>query len=216
MENEIFKRCQVDLKKIRNYGFKKEKENYIFSKNFLNNQFKAVIIVDHQGILSSKVYDNLTSEEYNNINFAVEGKFVNSVREAYKYILNDIKEKCFIQKYFLSEQANRIVQYIIDKYGNKPEFLWDKFPYYGVFKKNNKWYAIIMNIDKSKITNDSGEVEIINLKVLEKEISKLLNQEGFYKAYHMNKKSWITIILDDTVDDKIIFDLIDNSYNLLK
>ena len=33
-------------------------------------------------------------------------------------------------------------------------------------------------------------------------------------GYHMNKKSWITIKLDESVETTTIFDLIDNSYNL--
>ena len=70
-----------------------------------------------------------------------------------------------------------------------------------------------MNLDLSKLDNNSGEVEIINVKLDENKIQKLLKQKGFYKAYHMNKKSWITIILDDTLSDKYIMDLIDESYS---
>ncbi|WP_423775113.1 MmcQ/YjbR family DNA-binding protein [Bartonella apis] len=33
-------------------------------------------------------------------------------------------------------------------------------------------------------------------------------------AYHMNKDSWITIVLDETVSIKEIYDLIDQSYSL--
>ena len=38
---------------------------------------------------------------------------------------------------------------------------------------------------------------------------------GIYDAYHMNKKSWVSIILNDTVSDELIIKLIDNSYSLL-
>ena len=44
-------------------------------------------------------------------------------------------------------------------------------------------------------------------------IKELINIDGFYKAYHMNKKSWISIILDNTLDNEIIYSLIDQSYN---
>ncbi|MBP3799889.1 MAG: MmcQ/YjbR family DNA-binding protein, partial [Bacilli bacterium] len=44
----------------------------------------------------------------------------------------------------------------------------------------------------------------------------LLKKKGYYEAYHMNKKSWITIILDDTVSDNDIKKLIDNSYSIIK
>ena len=45
-----------------------------------------------------------------------------------------------------------------------------------------------------------------------KEIEGLLSQKGFYPAYHMNKKSWVSIILNDTVPDGDIQSLIRNSY----
>ena len=41
-------------------------------------------------------------------------------------------------------------------------------------------------------------------------------QEGFYKAWHMNKTYWITIVLDNTISTKEIMNLIDKSYNLVK
>jgi predicted DNA-binding protein (MmcQ/YjbR family) len=72
-----------------------------------------------------------------------------------------------------------------------------------------------MNVDKSKIEKGTGEIEIINVKVEANMLKELLKQKGFYEAYHMNKKYWLTIVLDDTVDDEIIFSLIDNSFDLV-
>lgn len=72
-----------------------------------------------------------------------------------------------------------------------------------------------MNIDKSKITKGSKEVEIINLKIPEEEIKTLLTKKGYYEAYHMNKKYWLTIILDDTLPDEEIIKYIDISYHLI-
>ena len=40
----------------------------------------------------------------------------------------------------------------------------------------------------------------------------LLTQEGFYKAYHMAKGSWVSISLDRRVDESRIYELIDMSY----
>ena len=46
-------------------------------------------------------------------------------------------------------------------------------------------------------------------------MDNLFKVEGIYEAYHMNKKSWVSIVLNDTVSDEIIIKLIDNSYSLL-
>ena len=94
---------------------------------------------------------------------------------------------------------------------------WEKYPFCGIFrnKKNNKWFGLITSVDISKIDKGTGEVELLNIKLDEDKILQLVKKEGFYKAYHMNKKSWISIILNDTLNNKEIFELIDESYNLI-
>ena len=47
-------------------------------------------------------------------------------------------------------------------------------------------------------------------------VDKLLSTKGFYEAYHMNKKNWISIILDETLDDEIIKKLICDSYDIVE
>ena len=69
-----------------------------------------------------------------------------------------------------------------------------------------------MNIDINKITPGKGKVDVLNIKLDPNEIIELLKTKGFYKAYHMNKKYWISIILDDTIKDNTIFELINESY----
>jgi predicted DNA-binding protein (MmcQ/YjbR family) len=43
-------------------------------------------------------------------------------------------------------------------------------------------------------------------------IDLLINQPGFYRAYHMNKTQWISIFLDGTADDVTIKNLLADSY----
>lgn len=218
IENEVFKRVNVNIKQLEKYGFKKDKDNYIFEKQLLNNDFKAIITIDNKGIVSGKVIDLQVGEKYANFRTEMTGEFVNKVRKSYIDILIDIRNNCFETNYFISDQANRINKYIKEKFNNDPEFLWDKFPGYAVYRNenNNKWYGIIMNLDLSKLNSGTGEVEIINVKLDENKIQKLLKQKGFYEAYHMSKNDWISIILNDTLSDEEIISLIVESYNLVK
>ncbi len=217
IEEEIFKRTKIDFAKILEYGFKKENDLYKYSKNIMNNTFKVDIEINNDGIVTGKVFDLSTGYEYTN--FRIEnltGPFIGQVREEFEEILKDIRNKCFIKKPFISEQANRISEKIKIKYGDEPSFEWEKFPLYAVFRNSlsKKWYGIMMNLDKSKIdVNATGEVEIIDIKLEPNKIQRLLKEEGFYPAYHMNKKNWITIVLDDTVLDEEIMNLIDESYS---
>ena len=216
IERDIFKRSKCDFNKLIKYGFIKDKDNYVYETSFLDD-FKAIILIDRDGNVSGKIIDLSTNEEYTNIRTEMSGEFVSRVREEYKKVLIDIKNNCFIDKNFIFEQSNRITSYIKKTYCNDPEFLWDDTPGCGVFRnaKTKKWYGIIMNVDYSKLDNKKGEVEVINVKLNENEILELIKLPGFYKAYHMNKKSWISIVLNDTVSDEVIYSLIDESYRLV-
>ena len=216
IEEEIFKKSTPNQQKLKEYGFKKENNIYKMEKSFMNGNFKAIVTIENKSI-KGKIIDLEFDEEYTNIRVEnAQGQFVNKVKTEYQKILNDIKNNCFESKYFIGNQANRITNYIIEKYNDKPEFLWEKYEDFGVFrnKTNNKWYAIIMNINKKVIDKKENiQVDIINVKTDEKTIEKLIKRKGYFKGYHMNKKSWLTIILDETLKDSDIEKLIDSSYN---
>ncbi len=220
IEEKIFQRHSIDFGKIENYGFIKSGDDFIFEKNFKDNLFKAVVKISKNGDISGIVYDLENNDEYLPLRIETQkGAYVNSVKEEYEKILKDICENCCIKKFFIYPQSNEITRLIQEKYGDNPEFLWDKFKGYGVFKNpdNNKWYGIIMNIDRSKTDKTKkGEIEIINIKLNENKITELLKREGFYPAWHMNKKSWITIILDKTLSNDEIMEYIEESRNYTK
>ena len=213
IEENIFKRSIIEEDKLIKFGFKKENDKYVYEKEFMD--FKTIITVENNNITGS-VIDKETNEEYTNFRKKDLGEYTIKVKNEYENILKDIKEKCTKEKYFIYDQTNRITQYIKEKYNRTPLFLWEKDPNCGVFRKQEKWFGIIMNIEKNKITGkDNKEIEIINLK-LDEETKEYIKQKGIYEAYHMSKKNWVTIILDDTLEDKYIKTLIDKSYNNVK
>lgn len=216
IEQNIFKQAKIDLTRLSAYGFTKSDIGWVYEKNFMNGDFKALITIDAQSNLSGEVYELSTNDVFLPLRVETMGGFANNVREAYISILNDIKEKCCRMELFTCAQANRLTSYIFEKYDDRPCFPWDTFSGYGVFKNpaNGKWYALVMNMDYSKLDkNKSGEIEVVNLKLSEEKISELHKRKGFYPAYHMNKKSWITVVLDDTIDDNVLFNLLEESHN---
>lgn len=116
--------------------------------------------------------------------------------------------------HFIFAQSNRIAKLVKEKYGVNPEFLWDQFPDYGIFRNpdSDKWFGIIMNIDKGKmIAGESGEIEVLDVKVND-EVDELVQLKGIYPSYHLSKENWVGIILDDTLPDEEIMKLIAVSY----
>ena len=208
IESNIFKRYVPNWDKCKNK----------YEKLFLNDSFKAVVNINEYGEVNGTVFDLENDDEYlpmrieNN-----EGSFTAIVKEEYEKFLIEIRDKYFIKNYFIYPQSNRITQLIIKKYGNKPEFLWEKFDGSGIFRnpESKKWYAGILDVEGGKIKKGkSGIIEVLDIKLSPNEIQKLLLQPNFYPAYHMNKKNWITIILDESLSDKEIMELIEKSRKL--
>lgn len=214
IESELFKRTIVNIEKLKTYGFKKQHDEYVYQTSFMNNSFKAIITVINNSKVEGKIIDLNTNEEY--INYRIKnqtGQFVNKVKEEYINILKDILDKCFEKQFFIYSQANRITKLIMEKYQVEPEFLWKDSPH-GVFrnKDSHKWFGIIMNVKKNKILpNKDGLIEVLNVKLDEDGVN-YLGVKGIFEAYHMNKKNWVSIILDDTLSDDKIMDLVDKSY----
>lgn len=215
IEEMVFKKEKLNKEKLLAFGVEKEGRLYKYSKKIMNGNFRADVYIDEKGNVNGKVYDLEMEEEYTN--FRIEdaiGEFVNTVKKEYIKVLNEIKDNCFEKEYFIYEQSNRISKMVYEKYKVIPEFLWEKFPNYGVFrnKRSGKWFGIIMNIDKSKIIlKETGEIEVLNIK-LDDKVDKYLKQKGIYTSYHLSKKSWVSIILDDTLSDEKIMNLIDISF----
>ena len=111
---------------------------------------------------------------------------------------------------------DKVINYVFNKYNVRPSYLWDKYPLYAVFKNDKgKWFGLIMNISKDKLGLDSNEeVFILNVKYYPDLIGSLRLSKGIFKAYHMNKEHWVSVILDDTVSEEKIKELIDVSYEL--
>ena len=218
LETEVFKKRSLNKDKLIPYGFIKDDSIYKYSKNIMDNIFKVDITIDSNDKFIGKVYDLDTNSEYTNFRLEnVKGDFINKVKDEYLKIIKDIANNCYIEEHFIYKQSNRIANLIQEKYNVSPEFLWDKFPNYAVFrnKDTDKWFGIIMNIDKSKIipNSSSKEIEILNIKV-DDLVEVLLKGKGIYPSYHLSKKSWITIILDDILTDNEVIKFIDISYGL--
>ncbi len=215
IENEVFKRSTILCDKLLPFGFKREKGIYVISRYILDNSFRIDVTVDDMNNISGKIYDLAFDEEYTNFRIEEQnGQFVSQVREEFIKFLEEIKDHCTNTNYFISSQANRIATLIEKEYGDKPEFPWDGDSS-GVFRnpQNQKWYGLIMNINKKKLDKEDRDVEILNVKLDSLEIEKLLKCHGYYRAYHMNKKNWITIILDDTLTDEEIMDCVKKSHH---
>lgn len=116
-------------------------------------------------------------------------------------------------------QANIVVEHIKSEYGANPEFLWpDRYPSYAIFRHgdNKKWFALAATISsKSLGLKEDKAIDVINLKFDKNQTYDFAEtSDHIFPAYHMNKNNWITIWLDGTLPNGLIFELIKKSYLL--
>lgn len=112
-----------------------------------------------------------------------------------------------------------IFNYVKEKFDTEPDYTWVKYPDYAVLRHegDGKWYGLIMNVPRIKLgLSGKGNIEILDLKCEPALNSLLRSQQGILPAYHMNKKHWITIVLDSSFPKEEIYNLINMSYDLTK
>ena len=150
----------------------------------------------------------------------VTGEFVGQVREACQEVLLAIRQHCFDEGGFLYEQSKRLWDHAAEVYQGQIEYLWEKSSRKsstkaGVFRHQDskKWYGAFLTTDWSKFEAErSGAIEVLNVK--NDHVTELIQKKGIYPAFHMNKKYWLSLPLDDSLSDQEIFDLLAVSYQL--
>ena len=114
----------------------------------------------------------------------------------------------------LKEQWNRWILEHITPYSAMP-FKKSAAIVYNA-KENGKWYALMMEIPFSKLGITSDEIALIlNVKISPEEKETLLQKEGVFEVYHMNKKHWISIALNVCKDEAFIQECIEKSYKCI-
>ncbi len=110
----------------------------------------------------------------------------------------------------------KLFDYVKKKYKVNPEYPWRKYPDYAVLRHsdNNKWFALVAEVERTKLGLFGDDyVPVINLKIDDLMFrDTLIQQEGIMPAYHMNKQHWITVLLDGSVPEKMIYNLLEMSF----
>ena len=212
---EIFKAYQFKSKKAKEYGFVENQSVWTYSSTILQGDFLMMVTVEDSD-LTFQVFDQETGDLYPQVHMeSMRGTFVGSVREACLEVLYSIRKACFEVQEFLCPQTKRIMALVQEKYGNQLEYLWEKSPDTAVLRHedNQKWYAILMRIPWDRLDKGrEGLVEAVNLK--HDQVADLLSQNGIYPAFHMNKRYWISLPLDETLTDEKVLELFERSWFL--
>lgn len=205
--------------KLKNFGFEKRGDVCEFSTLIVENQLRLVATIDKNDALDIKIFDNDFGEEYNlHLVESAYGTFVGLVREEYKKALESIVNECYESTYEMCSQKGEILDYVYEKYGISPCFPFEDDNETTVLKEKNKgkWFAIIMNVKPSALgIKEEGQIDVINVKIDPDILDKIVDNNKYFRAYHMNKKLWTSLILDGRLSKNEIEKFIDDSYNLV-
>lgn len=200
-----------NYKKLINFGFILFGNDLIYRQDLKEQNLFAEFKISNDKF-EIKVIDKAFDDEF--LPFNIKNHPCKEKLEV-ETILNSIISNCFDS---ISIKKN-IINFLQETYGTIPEKPWEEYPNYYTFKtnKSKKWYAIIMDIKQKKLGIDSENiVDAINLKIDPNLIKQLIDNIHYFPAYHMNKKYWITILLDKNTDIVKLKELIDKSYNLVE
>ena len=212
---EIFKSYQFNQEKASACGFIENGGVWNNTFQILAGDFVMTVSITMDNV-SFQVFDKETGDLYPQVHMeSMRGSFVGSVRQACLEILYQVRQSCFDVQDFICPQTKRIMDQVQEKYGNQLEYLWEKSPDTAVLRHEDskKWYAVLMRIPWDRLDKArEGLVEAVNIK--HDQVAHLLSKKGIYPAFHMNKRYWISLTLDDSLSDDDVLDLLEISWNL--
>ena len=211
----LLEQYDIDCKRAIEYGFSRTEAGLELKKELPGVGLYAVFVIAGKSF-EVNVFDADTDEEYLPFNVLdnITG-FVTGIREQVEDLVQEIKEKCLLN----SNMKLRLMEYCERKFGTEPEAPWEDSPDAYTFKtaKRNKWYALFMTIPyKSLGLVAKGALDVVNIKLPPEKVLDLIDRVHFYPAYHMNKKHWITIVLNKEVDEPLVQQLLEESYGLVE
>ena len=219
LADRVFEGTEYDKQLLHDYGFKPFGSAFRYETLIMDGQFIFQVT-----ILDDRFYSDVTDVETGDI-FSLyhvdnaTGSFIGQLKCEAEKILNDIRKKCFNNGIFKCSQTKFVLEYVFKKYSSKAEYLWNKYPYNAVLRRedNKKWYAVLLTVERSKLGLDGdGVAEVIDLRGEPSEIAEIIDGETYFRAYHMNKQHWYTIILNNKVSNDEMIKRIEKSFSLTR
>lgn len=216
MIDEIFQYKSPNFEKLRVFGFIEQGAEYVYSTDILDGQFVLTVRIMRSGTVKTELLDKLTEEPYT-LHLVKEavGEFVGEVRGEYRRVLQKIADLCYEKDVFQGETAHALIAHVREKYGDEPEFLWERFPDCAVWRRkgNNKWYAAILSVERKKLgMPGDGKVHVLDVRADPLEAELIVDGVRIFPGYHMNKKHWISLPMDGTVPIEELIERLEESW----
>ncbi len=219
MFEDIFRKRKLNAERLTRYGFEPKDSGWSYTTAIMDNAYTLHVLVAENGDVDTELAEAETGEPYTLYKTTASGVFIGKVRTEIENVLKDIAKECFDLYVFRSEQTLKLIDHVRDTYGDEPEFLWQNFPDNAIWRRKDsqKWYGVILTVPKSKLGAASNEiVEILDLHLSPEQMTSTVDNKLYFPGWHMNKKSWYTVILNGSIPTDEICLRIAESYKLAK
>ena len=160
-----------------------------------------------------EVTDTESGWEYDLFNVPSSGgATVTALRAEAESFLARVGAVCFGVRPHRAE----VLRYCKETYGTEADYPFQDSNAQVLRKPSGKWYGLLMTIPAEKLgLPRKDEVDVINLKATPERIANP-DFASVFPAWHMNRKYWISVLLDSAIPTELLHTLIDESYGLVK
>lgn len=186
-----------DANGLLKLGFVLDEGGYYRESQILDGSFLLKVRIQGQEV-TTRLIETETGEPYELYRVeSAHGDYVGAVRDAIKAVLLEIKANCYPVSWTQIQQPREILNWIHDTFQEEEEYPWSEYDYAVIRRKDNqKWYALFMFLPVAKVGIEEDRREVI-LNIAHDGAD--VDHKVFYPAYHMNKKSWVSMVLDGSV-----------------
>jgi predicted DNA-binding protein (MmcQ/YjbR family) len=215
LEQELMAGRFPDFAKLADFGFEKRNDQYEYLCEIGGGSFQAAVTVSEKGVVSGKVVDIFTDEEYVQVRTAGHrGGYAAKIRQEYLQLLEEIAAECFFEIPFLLPQSYRIACLIERNYGQKGTYPFEKKPACCAFgTANEKYYALIHPASENGADSGEGMTEVLEFRCGNEESEELIQKDGFVRASQI-KKGGIGIRMEENLSDEEIMSYVEKSRRL--
>lgn len=176
------------------------------SEDVCGGEFTLHTSVDAGGSVATRL-TGTDGEDYELYRTNAAGTYVGEVRAAVDAAMRQIAQQCFRPAPFRHPATLAYLEAVRESYGAEPEFLWPKFPDNAAVRRadTGKWFAAVLTVKAVKLgLNAAGTVEIVDLRARPETMAERVACAGCHPGWHMNKRTWFTARLDDTVSPEAL------------
>ncbi|MCR5348500.1 MAG: 4'-phosphopantetheinyl transferase superfamily protein [Bacilli bacterium] len=184
--------------RLLDYGFHSENDSYVHEFPIQGGTFSLHVSIDFDGTMDTRLIDNETGDEYNLYKMpSAHGEYLISIRDEVKERLKDICERCYSLLPHVGKEFGLLMDHFLSHHGEGIEYLWDDENGIIRRKDNRKWYAVFMKVPYEKVGEPKeGVCSIVAFRGNPEDV----DMKTVFPGYHLNKKSWVCMILDGRND----------------